>query len=139
MFSEGIVLNRFAGFRTFISFGGSEIYGPFLPSMAGPSDHHVSSCHAEVNAIKYALSLKGIRLRPKATMTKATLLVTRWSKHANANTWQLEDGVPCLSCLKFMSAKGIQNIMISSKSDERMHAVRVSDIIASSRPSRGTR
>lgn len=106
--------------------------------MAGPSDHRVASCHAEVHAIKYALSLKRIARHRKGKRSNATLLVTRWTKRANTDTWQLEDGVPCLSCLRFMEANGVHNIMISCKEDGQMHRASVATLRASSKLSRGT-
>lgn len=52
-------LNAYVGFSCFIMFNNREIYGPFKPTLASGSDSTIPSCHAEVNAIKHILNIKG--------------------------------------------------------------------------------
>lgn len=96
------------GFKCFIVFKNNEIYGPYIPCEASPSDSKLPSCHAEVCGIKNVIS-------KRKKLKNATLYCVHWSFNDIKNDWELSDGVPCKDCYKFCIKNGIRKFGISSK------------------------
>ena len=101
----------YVGYNCFIIFNSKEIYGPFKPTQASPSDPTMPSAHAEVVAIKTVFSLK-------KKFKNATLALIRWGYHKNEDDWRLADGVPCEDCVKFIEKFNVKKFIISSSTDE---------------------
>ena len=114
--------NVYVGFRCYIVFSSKDIIGPITPSFGAPSFSNVPSCHAEVGAIKYALSLK-------KKFKKAKLICTRWSYDKINNTWNLVDGIPCKTCMKYIISKmeNIKEIIISRK--DGLHTMNINEAL----------
>lgn len=128
----------FRGFRAFISISPSTVYGPFSPSQAGPSHSHIPSCHAEVNAIKHAISMhKNIEHKKRGIMKKVTLYVTRWSQHCVTKKWLLRDCVPCINCLKYIEKIGIKSIYISDEKQQTLIKKSIDELYLLSKYSSG--
>ena len=105
--------NVYVGFKCFIKFNNKEIYGPFTPTLASGSDNTMPSCHAEVNAIKQVVKLKG-----KDKLSKCTMYIIRWSYNKIDNNWSLQNCVPCEDCVSYIKKYNINKFVISTD-DER--------------------
>ena len=83
---KGIGLNKnlYVGFNCYVVFNNREIYGPFQPSLAAGSSSTIPSCHAEVNAVKHIIKIKGIK-----AAQKATYFCLRWSFNNDTKEWFL--------------------------------------------------
>lgn len=99
-------------------FNNREIYGPFKPTLASGSDNTMPSCHAEVNAIKHILNIKG-----KKKLHKATMFITRWSYNKTTNTWILNNAIPCYDCVQYIKKFNIKNFVISTNTPEQFKKV----------------
>tara|TARA_B100000575_G_C23012100_1_gene582998 strand:+ start:176 stop:535 length:360 start_codon:yes stop_codon:yes gene_type:complete len=95
-----------------------EIYGPFKPTLASGSDSTIPSCHAEVNAIKHILNIKG-----KKKLHKATMIITRHSYNKKTNDWILQDAIPCYDCMKYIKKFNIKNFIISTNTSEQFKKI----------------
>ena len=126
----GKKINVYVGFRCFIVFNNKEFYGPFLPSMASPSDPTLPSCHAEVHAIKELLSMK-------RNLSKAKLYGVRWIFNDKTKDWELADGVPCKDCSNFIKKCGIKKIGISFGSENTIKHVNIDYILDKTKPCTG--
>ena len=111
-------LNVYVGFNCFIMFNNREIYGPFKPTLASGSDSSIPSCHAEVNAIKHILNIKG-----KKKLHKSTMFITRWTYDKANNNWTLQNGIPCYDCMLYIKKFNIKNFVISTNTSERFKKV----------------
>ena len=100
--------NVYDGFRSYLVFSSKDIIGPITPSQAAPSFSNVQSCHAEVGTIKIAESRR-------KNLKKGKLICTRWKFDQETNNWKLDEGVPCTTCMKYISNKGIKDIFVSTK------------------------
>ena len=99
-------------------FNNREIYGPFKPTLASGSDNTMPSCHAEVNAIKHIIKIKG-----KKKLHKATMFITRWSYDINTNSWTLQNGIPCYDYILYIKKFNIKNFIISIYTEEQFKKV----------------
>ena len=120
--------NVYVGFRSYLVFSSKDIIGPITPTFSAPSFSNVQSCHAEVGTIKMAESLKK---DPK----KGKMVCTRWSYDSNKNKWELNDGIPCTTCIKYMEKKGLKNIYVSKKNG--LKEISLSEASKISKPSTG--
>ena len=122
--------NVYVGFRCYVVFKNKEVLGPYLPTLAAPSDSRLPSCHAEVHAIKEILSMK-------RDLSKAKLYVVRWVFNKGLNDWELADGVPCKDCSEFIIKSGIKKIGISIGSENTVRHVDYKYILGNTKPCTG--
>ena len=122
--------SAYVGFQCYIVFSNNEIYGPFIPDQASPSDSSMPSRHAEVRAIKYLKSIK----RP---LKNATLYSIHWVYNISKQEWEISDGIPCKDCCKFIQQNGISKLGVSCKSTKSIIDVDYSFIKSQTRPSTG--
>lgn len=108
----------YVGFSCYIMYNNREIYGPFKPTLASGSDNTIPSCHAEVNAIKYILNIKG-----KKKLHKATMIITRHSYDKSIDDWTLQNGIPCYDCIQYIKKFNIKNFIISTDTEEQFKKV----------------
>ena len=99
----------YVGYNCFIIWNKNEVWGPYNPTQASPSDPTLPSAHAEVVAVKDVLSKKS-----KKTLKKAKLALVRWGYNKNKNDWELSQGVPCEDCCKFLSNYNFKSFIIST-------------------------
>ncbi len=120
------------GFRSYLVFSSKDIIGPVTPSQAAPSFSNVQSCHAEIGTIKIAESR---RKNPR----KGKLICTRWKFIKNnikeEGYWELDDGIPCTTCIKYIENKGIKEIFVSTKNG--LVKMKTSEAKSLSKPSTG--
>ena len=100
--------NVYDGFRSYLVFSSKDIIGPITPSQAAPSFANVQSCHAEVRTIKIAES-------KRKNIKKGKLICTRWKFDKETYEWNLDEGIPCTTCIKYLRKKGIKDIFVSTK------------------------
>ena len=122
----------YVGFNCFIKFSNREIYGPFKPTLASGSDNTMPSCHAEVNAIKHIINLKGTK-----KLHKATMIITRWSYDKITDNWTLQNGVPCYDCMLYIQKFNIKNFIISTNTPEQFKKVSFDYIQSNTKKSTG--
>ena len=111
-------LNVYVGFNCFIMFNNREIYGPFKPTLASGSDNTMPSCHAEVNAIKHILNIKG-----KKNLHKSTMFIIRWSYDKQIDDWTLQNAIPCYDCIQYIKKFNIKKFVISTNTSEQFKKV----------------
>lgn len=122
----------YVGFKCFIVFNNREIYGPFHPTLASGSDSTMPSCHAEVNAIKYILKIKG-----EKKLHKATMYMVRWSYNKNIDDWILQYAIPCYDCVSYIKKFNINKFVISTNTTEKFIKVNLDYIIKNTKKSTG--
>ncbi len=75
--------------------------------MGGSSDMSMSSLHAEEGICKKLIS-QGISLK------NGTLYCIRWTYNKETDLYTLCKCVPCEDCYKYLSKKGVNNVVISN-------------------------
>ena len=65
----------------------------------------------------------------KKKFKKAKLICTRWSYDKINNTWNLVDGIPCKTCMKYIISKmeNIKEIIISRK--DGLHTMNINEAL----------
>ena len=96
-----------------MKFKNNEIYGPFTPTLASPSDNTMPSAHAEVVGIKYVNSIKN-------NIKDATLALVHWTYNKKLDDWILANGVPCEDCVRFIEKHNIKKFIISTSTNEKL-------------------
>ena len=131
---KGIGLNKnlYVGFNCYVVFNNREIYGPFQPSLAAGSSSTIPSCHAEVNAVKHIIKIKGLK-----AAQKATYYCLRWSFDNNTKTWYLNEGNSCLDCSEFFKKYGINKFVISTKKSEQFIKKNITELLNDAKKSTG--
>ena len=99
----------YVGFNCFIIFNNREIYGPFNPTQASPSDPTLPSAHAEVVAIKNVISKKSTKC-----LKKSKLCLIHWTYNKQNDDWELSQGVPCEDCCNFIKKYNFKSFIIST-------------------------
>ena len=125
-------LNVYVGFSCYIMFNKREVYGPFKPTLASGSDNTMPSCHAEVNAIKHILTIKN-----KKCLSKATIIVIRWSYNKILDDWILQNAIPCYDCIKYLQKFNIKNYIISTDTKEQFKKVTFDFMVQNTKKSTG--
>lgn len=118
------------GFQSYIVFSNKEVYGPFMPDQASPSDPSMPSRHAEVVAIKYLKSIK-------RSLKGARLYCIHWNYNIITSLWELADGIPCQDCSNFILKSGITKMGVSSKINNNIIHVDIDYILKKTKPSTG--
>tara|TARA_B100000401_G_C52424827_1_gene539936 strand:+ start:91 stop:474 length:384 start_codon:yes stop_codon:yes gene_type:complete len=103
----------YVGFNCFIVFNNKEVYGPFNPTQASPSDPSMPSAHAEVVASKYVMSIKS-----KEALKKSKLCLIHWIYNAEQDDWNIANGVPCYDCCKYLENLNYKSFIISDSNKE---------------------
>ena len=120
--------NVYDGFRSYLVYSSKDIIGPITPTFSGPSFSNVQSCHSEVGTIKMAESLNK---DPK----KGKLVCTRWRYNQQESCWELDEGIPCTTCIKYIKKKGIKKIIVSTR--DGLKEISLTEATKLSKPSTG--